>query len=139
MSAAYLDAIVALIEAGDPRLAGRVFDTALERDGTPRKGTYVVIFLGNPDLQPGRLTMAQTPDSDAVIDFTVRCVTEGADGLRDIASSTFNALVGKKPAVDGRSCSKIAHRAGDHFGWDTDATPPAYLADDDYRFSSYAA
>jgi hypothetical protein len=136
----YFQAISERIQSSDPRLAGRVFDTALQRNGKPRTGTYVVLFLGNPTaLEAGRLTLAQSPTSDAIHDFTARSVAEGPDGARAIARSLFNALVGFKPVVDGRDCSKIKSRGSDPVQWDTDAPAPIFFSDDDYRFRSYAA
>ncbi|TAJ46357.1 MAG: hypothetical protein EPO52_17645 [Herbiconiux sp.] len=135
----HFDALTARL-LSDPRLAGKVFDTTVNSDGTVRTGEYLVLFGGNPDqVTSGRFNAPQMPDSDAVYRYTLRGVGGSKDAARDMCAAGFALLVGFQPVIAGRNCSRIRHDGADPIDRDPNESIPLWFGDDDYVLNSYKA
>jgi hypothetical protein len=133
----HFDAFKALVTAR-AALADKAFDSArLTETGGLVRGTYVIIFGGGPDrLDDERLTSPQLPDSEADFIYPVRSVSTTPAGARATADHVMQAVLGKTPAVAGRSCSRVRMEPSGGVETDDNAVPPLFYCDDEYSFTS---
>ena len=132
-------AVKALFEAV-PLLAGKVHDSAFDKDGEVARGNYVVLYGAGPDvLDDGRevsVTIAR-PDSDADYEFGGKAV--GTDpGAVLLILDAAKSLVGRKPVVPGRRCDPITVDF-ERVKVDNSVSPPLYFSDFFVSFTSRRA
>lgn len=127
---------------GDAALAGKGFDTArVDSTGLPVRDTYWILYGGSPDeLDDGRLTSVQSPDSDAEYLYTVRMVSVTTDGVLAGAEKIIGRLVGWAPTVPGRNCPPMILDTDDpQVDADTRVNPPLMFMDLDFILKSNRA
>jgi len=80
----------------------------LNTDGTLKRGQYVILEGGPPDvLDDERLSAPQSPDSDAEYLYDAKAVSVTADGCRQVVQKVLDGVIGFRPVIEGRNCNPI--------------------------------
>lgn len=115
-------------------LAGKLRNTAVDRDGGVVRDNYLLLFTSaNPDeLLTDRETREQTAADDGRWGFTLRAVAVDPDGCNLLLREAFAELVGWAPTVTGFHASKIRHEGSERIRPDNTLRPPLFFGEDDY-------
>lgn len=116
---------------------GKVDDTArVDSEGDYLRENYLILTGAATSLVGDRQGRGQTPDDNAVWDFTVRAVGIDPGICRDMLKRA-RGLVGWVPDVDGRRCFAVRHTGSTKPSPDTSVRPPLFYADNDFSFRSH--
>lgn len=133
---AHFTAFRAWLDAAPP-LTGRGHDAAHLDPSTQITDAYWVLYGGGPDeLDDERLSKTQDPLSDAVYEYTVRCVAPTGDGALAVATAVFVRAVGARLTVEGRRLEPVEYVGGSPVKFDPAFVTPVFFVDESYRLTS---
>lgn len=102
-----------------------------ERGRRPER--YVSFFDASPTRTVTRYTGPATRETYT---FVTHSVGESRAQARALSDQLAAAVLGRHPAVPGRSCSRVNASGGQPIEQDRDTTPPLFYAVDEWTFWS---
>lgn len=135
MITAHVEAVKTLLETA---LDGHVsLAVRLDSQGVALREKYAILMMGGPRLGDDRFRSEQEPLSRASWEFTARWVAPTSEGVLAVAELGYAALVGVRPTVAGRQCTRIRSTGSDPVLYDK--ALGVSFADDRFSFESRKA